>query len=303
MNKYSLITITLFVLLSACKDDTLDTNSRTFPISEKKQAKQLNISILWDLSDRISPSKQKVMPSQVDRDIAILKYFTEYFKKDMESKGAYLSKGKLNVFFSPTPADTGINALASKLAVDLSTIDSKGKKQVHDQISSDFVESGKLIAESTIRSSTWEGSDIYRFFKNDVLDYCVSKDTSYRNILVIITDGYLSHKNSMGKIGTQSEYILPSLLSSLGLSNNPNFKSVIDAKNCGLICTRNDLNKLEILVLEINSEDNHKNDEDVIKLYLQNWFAKMGVKHADIYNTDLPENTERRIANFLQYTQ
>ena len=83
--------------------------------------------------------------------------------------------------------------------------------------------------------------------------------------------------------------------------NNQNFKSTFQTKNCGLISTRKDLNNLEILVLEVNSEANHKNDEDVIKFYLQNWFTEMNTKRFEIYNTDLPENTKKRIADFLNY--
>ncbi|MFA6150999.1 MAG: hypothetical protein WC716_06755 [Chitinophagaceae bacterium] len=259
----------------------------------------MNISILWDLSDRIDPGKQKELPSHSEKDIAILKYFADYFRADMDKKGAYFSKGKLKVFFSPNPTDRNINTLASQLAVDLSAKDIKEKKLVYDNISTTFQQTGQKIAETSIQTSNWQGADIYRFFKNNVVDYCVNKDTSYRNILVVITDGYVYEKSSVRKKGNQSEYILPSLLSSLGLRDNPNYQSVFEAKNCGLITTRNDLDKLEILVLEINSQDNHKNDEDIIKLYLQKWFTDMKVKHFKIYNTDLPENVEKHIADFM----
>jgi len=296
-----LIFWTLLFGISACNnaDDKQEESKST--AKDKKIGKQLKISVLWDLSDRINPTTHPNSPSHSDRDITILKYFAEYLKTDMDKKGAYMAKGKLKVFFSPNPSDQNINLLASKLDVDLANKDVKEKKEIYDNISNNFERTAKQITDITIKSSKWEGSDIYRFFKNDVVDYCVSKDTSYRNILVIVTDGYIYHPASKGTNKNKSEFILPELLTSLKLRNNLDFKATFQTNKCGLISTRADLNNLEILVLEVNSETNHKNDEDVIKYYLQNWFTEMKAKRFEIYNTDLPENTKKRIADFLNY--
>lgn len=296
-----LISTTLLALLFSCNSTDKKEDESRSPATIKKVSNQLNVSILWDLSDRINPKIHSETPSNADRDIAILKYFSDYLKSDMDKRGAYLSKGKLKVFFSPSPLDENINSLASKLDVDLSNKDVKQKKQLYDSIANNFEQTSKQITNLTINSSTWDGSDIYRFFENDVVDYCVSKDTGYRNILVILTDGYLYHKNSTSRIGNKSEYILPTLLNSLGLRKNPEFKKVFETKNCGLISTREDLNNLEVLVLEVNSEANFKDDEAIIKVYLQNWFKEMKIKRFEIYNTDLPGNTKKRIADFLNY--
>ena len=299
--KQFITVLIISISLYSCNSEDKKANDDTKTASTKKFGKQLNISVLWDLSDRIDPIKNKILPNNSDRDIAIIKFFADYFKTDMDKKGAYLSKGKLKVFFSPNPTDQSINSLAAKLDIELANKDVKEKKLAYDNISSTFEQTSKQITDLTIKTSKWEGSDIYRFFKNDVVDYCVSKDTSYRNILVLITDGYIYDKNSMGKIGNKTEFILPSVLSSLGLRNNANFKSVFNAKDCGLISTRNDLTNLEIIVLEVNSEANHKDDEDIIKLYLQKWFTDMKVKRFEIYNTDLPDNTKKRLSDFLNY--
>lgn len=301
MIKQLLILFTLSTGIASCNSSDKKADESKPNVTESKFGKQLKISVLWDLSDRINPAIHNELPSNADRDIAIIKYFADYLKADMDKKGAYMAKGKLKVFFSPNPTDQDINSLASKLDVDLANKDVKAKKEIYDNISGNFETTAKQITDITIKTSKWEGSDIYRFFKNDVVDYCVSKDTLYRNILVILTDGYIYHPQSKGRDGNKSEYILSDLLNSLGLRNNQNFKSTFQSKNCGLISTRKDLNNLEILVLEVNSEANHKNDEDVIKFYLQNWFTEMNRKRFEIYNTDLPENTKKRIADFLNY--
>lgn len=293
----------LSIIISSCNSNDKKSNDNEENNTVKKFVKQLNISVLWDLSDRINPAIHRGQPRNSERDIAIIKYFADFLKNDMDKKGAFMAKGKLKVFFSPNPTDPNINSLSSKLDVDLSNKDVKAKKDIYDNISNNFEQTAKQITDITIETSKWDGSDIFRFFKNDVKDYSISKDTSYRNVLVVLTDGYIFHPQSKGRVGNKSEYILPALLTSLGLRNHPNYNSVIQAKNCGLISTRNDLNNLEILVLEVNSEANHKDDEDVIKLYLQNWFTEMQAKRFEIYNTDLPENTKKRIADFLNYQQ
>ena len=299
MIKILALLLLLSVVNAACNNSDNKVTANQESNIVKKIEKQLNISVLWDLSDRINPAIHKEQPSNSERDIAIIKYFADFVKKDMDKKGAFMAKGKLKIFFSPNPIDPNINALSSKLDIDLSNKDVKIKKDIYDNISGNFGQTAKEITDLTIKTSKWDGSDIFRFFKNDVKDYCVSKDSSYRNILVVLTDGYIFHPQSKGRVGNKSEYILPRLLASVGLRNNPNYKSVVQTKNCGLISTRNDLNNLEILVLEVNSEVNYKNDEDVIKLYLQNWFTEMKAKRSKVYNTDLPENTKKRIADFL----
>src|SRR5258708_36510364 len=79
---------------------------------------QLNINILWDLSDRIDTALNPASPQHYQRDIAAIQSLVEVFKADMNSKGAYKAKGKIKVFFTPTPADNNINSIAQNLAVD-----------------------------------------------------------------------------------------------------------------------------------------------------------------------------------------
>jgi len=302
MKKSSSILVIIVIFLISCNSGDKNAPDAQGPNVTKKMGKQLNISILWDLSDRIKPEKGNLQPSNADRDIAIIKYFAEYFKTDMDKKGAFMSKGKLKVFFSPDPSDQNINTLAAKLDIDLEKKDVKIKKQIYDSISSDFEQISRQITSLTIKTSKWEGSDIYGFFKNSI-DLCISKDTSYRNILVLLTDGYLLHPNSKLTIKNRSEFITSSQLTSLGLRTNK-FKEVFDAKDCGLIAPRTDLNNLEILVLEVNPEINYKEiDEAVIKLYLKKWFSDMKVKHSEVYSTDLPINTAKRISEFLNIEQ
>jgi hypothetical protein len=264
------------------------------------QPDQLNITLLLDLSDRIDTKKYPEKPEHFERDIAIVKYFSELFVKDMEKRGTFMAKGKLKVIFSPKPQDPNVNLLAEKLSVDLSNMDSKQKKDVHDNLITNFTESITKIYSGTLSQSKWIGSDIWRFFKNDVKDYCVETKPNYRNILVLLTDGYIYHRDSKDQNGNKYAYLLPENISKFNLRKNPNWEQELDKQDFGLISKRNDLDNLEVLVLEVSPSPNYKNDEDIIKAVLAKWFKEMKVKRYGMYNSDLPQYTKQHIDEFIK---
>lgn len=267
---------------------------------------QLNINVLWDISDRINDQKNSAAPPHYQRDIEAIKTLTEVFKKDMQVKGAYKAKSKIRVLFYPTPANNEINTIAKNLSYDLSSFNgeeaNRKKKIVYDSITKQFEKSTKTIYELTLnanKTKSWDGSDIWRFFKNDVKDYCIEKRRGYRNILVIITDGYIYHKDSKDRAGNRTAYVLPETLKPF--RTNSTWKQLFDKGDYGLISTRNDLKDLEVLVLEITPSANHKNDEDILKAYLAKWLREMGVAENNIacYNSDLPDYTRNKIIDFI----
>ena len=293
--------IVLFLFFVGCasdkKNDLQSEEENNVKNLDKKT--QLNITILLDLSDRIDSLKNPDKPEHYKRDIAIVQYIAKYFVQDMENKGAYMAKGKMKIIFTPKPQDPNINILAQKLSVDLSTMDTKEKKEVHDNLETTFTSSLAKIYHETMKTRDWVGSDIWRFFKNDVKDYCIERDSNYSNILVIISDGYIYHEQSKDNIKNRYAYILPNLFEQYNLRNNSNWESEIDKRDFGLISKRKDLDALKVLVLEVTPSQTNKNDEDIIKYVLNKWLKEMNVKYKAIYNTDLPQYTKQRIQDFL----
>lgn len=269
--------------------------------------KQLNISILWDLSDRVDTTLNKSQLKQYEKDIGIMQAIAELFKSDMKGRGTYKAKGKYRVFFSPAPNDPAINIIAGKLVYDLGGHSDEGankqKKEFYDSIQQWLAWYPKQIFDLVVSGNKgnkqWPGSDIWSFFKDDVKRYCVEKDTAYRNILVILTDGYIYHDDSKIKSGKRTSYILSK---DIGIFRNHNsWEELFRKGNYGLISTRSDLQNLEVLVLEINPTPGNKKDADIIKAYLGQWFEEMGVKPGNYacYNTDLPEYTRPSIQDFF----
>ena len=297
-------------LLAACgtadKKTAENENSSEITVLAQKDL-QLNINILWDLSDRIDDKKNPSSPPHYQRDIEVIKTLTDLFKKDMQQKGAYKAKSKIRVFFAPPPANNQINIIAKSLSYDLGSFSgdeaNRKKKIVYDSISRRFEKNANLIYQlaGAGKVKDWDGSDIWRFFKNDVRDYCIEKRNGFRNILVIITDGYIYHKDSKDRAGNRTAYVLPETLKLL--RNNIQWKQLFERGDYGLIATRNDLKDLEVLVLEITPSAGYKNDEDILKAYLTKWFLEMGVTQNNIacYNTDLPEYTRSKITEFFNH--
>ncbi len=300
------------LFLSSCFSNSNET-PKTGEVENDKTAvmkptdRQLNINILWDLSDRIDSQLNPASPQHYERDIEIIKNIASFFKKDMEKRGAYKAKGRMKVFFTPTPDNERINAIAGNLSCDLSAYGGEGanrkKKEVYDSIENRFVKNSNEIYQIALSNNRgkkeWDGSDIWRFFKNDVKQYCVDTSGNYRNILIILTDGYLFHKDSRDRQANRTTYILPDIIKPL--RNNSSWQSVFEKSDYGLIGTRKDLQNLEVLVLEITPSKGHKNDEDIIKAYLGKWFEEMGIATSNYIcqNTDLPEYTRKKVEGFL----
>jgi hypothetical protein len=287
------------VLICGCscgQKKTTTTGHAVVPVVEK----QINMTILLDLSDRIDPEKNPAKPEHFERDSALIGYFTDYFIGQMKEKGVPRAKGKMRIIFSPNPADTRINTAAEKCRVDLSAMDIQGKKEVYDSLKSTISSNINYIYTTSINQHLWPGSDIWRFFKNDVKEIAVDPDSSYRNLLVIFTDGYIYHADSKDVSGNRYAYILPGLFDKYKLRNNNHWEEQVDKLDFGLIAKRADLGQLEVLVVEVTPSAEHKDDEDVIKKVMGKWFEEMKVKRWKIVNSNLPVMAEQEIGNFMR---
>jgi hypothetical protein len=285
-------------IFAACVNNSQRQGSQPVNIVKPK-VKQLNISILLDLSDRINPKKNPASPQHYKRDIEVVKVVTEYFKKNMVELTAFNAKGKIRVFFNPAPSNPAINNIAGKLNIDCSNLDNKERKEVYDTLTELFTRNLREIYLQTIKTSTWEGSDLWRFFKNDVKDYCIDKDSIYRNILIVFTDGYIYHKQSKYKNANRYSYLLEENIKQFR-KYPASWKNKVSKSNFGLIAANNNLRNLEILVLEINAgNDKYKIDEDILKYVIEKWFKEMNVAYYEVHSSDLPANTEMRINHFF----
>jgi hypothetical protein len=297
MRKYLMIVL-VCILIAACNSKKTENKSENSAESTSKK-KQYNISVLLDLSDRVDTTLNSANPQHYVRDLEVIKSISKFFVNDMKARGVFESKGKIKVIFSPTPNDPNVNTYAQKLNVDCSILNNTQKKEIYDNMESTFNENLSKIYKQTMIDKNWCGSDIWRFFKNDI-DMCIEKSENYRNILVIVTDGYIYHQNTIQNTGNRFSYISPALLDKFKLRNNSKWEMEIKNSDFGLLSSRSDLKNLEVMVLEVSAySDKFKSDEDVIKHILARWFKEMGVNRSSIYYSDLPAYTQKRIEDFM----
>lgn len=269
--------IVALTMFTACGGGR-NSNSSDDKTESVRSKKPLNISIYLDLSDRL---ERQMVPSQKDRDIEIVKYLTDIIKNHAVGQRILPSRDRIKVFFYPTPNDSKIALLSKDLEMDLSKAQPAEKKQMLLDFQERFQTSLTKIYEATMQDKNWIGSDIWGFFKKQVDTYCIREDA--RNIIVILTDGYLFYAPNKLKDGNNYSYILPQTLS------NP---------NSGLIVSRQDLDNLEVLLLEVNPYD--PKHQDQMETILQNWFSGMGVQKVYVGVTDQPSNTKLIIDKFMK---
>ncbi|WP_142783812.1 hypothetical protein [Changchengzhania lutea] len=280
------------------KDLTSDKNQKIHAKNDcpdyllTRKQENLNISILLDLSDRID------LPNQQAKDSAYILSLAKAFNTHIKSKKLGLLYDKMEVFFEPVPKDPKINQISNQLKI--SYIKGVSKKEWMPKTVSLYENTPSLIynqARLSFKKGGYPGSDTWRFFKDHVKDYCIER--CRRNILVILTDGYMYHEKSIRNNKNQTSYLTPQYLSKLAL-NTPNWKEIMEKRNLGFIPANKNLNDLEVLVIGIeNQNSKHPYAQDIIEAYWYNWLQSMGVKKPKIKNSDLPSNIEKIIFNFI----
>lgn len=159
----------------------------------KNKENNLNISFLLDLSDRISDEKYpNSTMSYTDRDLGYIETVSESFINHIESKKLVLMNDKIQLYFDPPPLDATINKKSKELKRNFNR--SNISKDQIDQTKIDYKVLPKDIYTLAKKDGNYVGSDIWRFFKDKVKRYCVEECN--RNILVIITDGYIYHEDT-----------------------------------------------------------------------------------------------------------
>ncbi|WBV51331.1 hypothetical protein [Chryseobacterium gambrini] len=273
-------------LVSCCKDKTGKTEEGTKnPVVV--DSNNINVSILIDLSDRIDP-KTNPNPTMeyFQRDTEYIKAIEKGFLNHIKSKKIITYEDQMQVFFNPEPLDPKMNELTKELKV---SFDKNTPRNYFDLVDKKYSELPTTIYQSAIKDGNYVGSDIWEFFKNKVKDYCIKND--HRNILFILTDGYMYHENTKFSEGSKTSYLTGKLIKA-NLLTTSNFKEVIEKNKFGFVKANDNLSNLEVIVLGINPEKGNPFEEAVIKEYWENWFKEMKIKNYQIKSADLPSNLE-----------
>lgn len=244
--------------------------------------KPWNVSIYLDLSDRLTTGQGE---PQMLRDTAIISYVIDRFVDNVVRRKIVPCDDKFQIFFYPTEGISNASTLSKGLSFNLKDYATQPaqKKKTLLAMKADILNLIVPIYEETMQRRQWIGSDIWGFFKKRVRLACMEE--GYRNILIILTDGYIYHQNSLFR-QNGSEY---SYCARLTLDKQPGMK---------LIPCNSDLQTLEVLMLEINPA--RQSHYDRLNEILGTWLQSMGVEHYLIEETDVSANILPAIKIFLK---
>lgn len=261
----------------------------------KNKANNLNISILLDLSDRIE------QPKSIEKDVAYLGSLSKAFTNHIKTKKLVLLEDRIQLFFNPEPSSSAINEIAENLKISFTK---NTPKELIEETQTLYQNEPLKLYEFAKKDANgikenYPGSDIWRFFKDNVRDY--SMDNCHRNILVILTDGYMYYDKTEMKEEGRTSYLTPKYLSKLNLKKS-NWKEEMQKQDLGFIPAAKDLHDLEVLVIGINSlNDDNPYTLDIIQEYWSQWFREMGIPEGNykIKNAVIPSNMEGVIMDFI----
>ncbi|WP_420571931.1 hypothetical protein [Kordia sp.] len=297
-NKLLIVALISMLLNLSCVDDRKNNKVDAEIIKSKStttKSENLNISFLLDLSDRINPKKYPNPSMEFYlRDIAYIKSVSDAFITHLKQKKVRRMNDKIQLYFDPEPKNQDINTISHSLRYEITR--KTATKDILKEIEQAYSTKPQKIYEAAIKDATYVGSDTWRFFKNKVNDFCILED--HRNILIILTDGYIYHENTQLKEGNLTSYLTPQLIRKYRL-NDEKWNEKIMSKGYGFIPTNENLQKLEVLVLGINPDEKNQYEEDVIYKYWKDWFKTMQVNRYEIKMAVLPSNMNKIIKDFI----
>ncbi|MCU0471053.1 MAG: hypothetical protein MUF58_20930 [Arcicella sp.] len=227
----------------------------------------LNLIVVPDLSRRLIH-----IPNQPNDDKELINTIYEEFGRVVTEKAKqsnnYLSKDRLVVEVSDKSAAKGqFSGLANKLLIDLET-----KKQPYWKYFDNHKNTFKDLIDELYQLGLSKplGADYWKYFK----EYLKSNQRRasfrerYRNVLIILTDGYLETENK--------NYTKMSRIES----------------------TNQDNHNWEVLVLEVS--ERNSGDYDVLKQKWQDWFYDMNIQIDDNSFFQQKMNASHKVKNIIR---
>ncbi|WP_379969467.1 hypothetical protein [Epilithonimonas sp. UC225_85] len=288
---FYLLLIILFVSCCTKEPETIVENNKVTAIADPNN---INVSILIDLSDRIDPKTNPNLTMEYfQRDTEYIKSIETGFLDHIKSKKIITYDDQMQVFFNPEPSDPKMNEFTKELKV---SFDKNTNKDYFASVEKKYSELPLNIYQSAIKDGNYVGSDIWEFFRNKVKDYCIKDD--HRNVLFILTDGYMYHEDSKFSQENKTSYLTSKLIKSNKLTTS-DFSKLIEKNKYGFVKANENLSNLEVIVIGINPEKGNPFEESVIKEYWEHWFKEMKIKKFQIKSADLPSNLDSIIKNII----
>lgn len=305
--------IALLIVLGCTPGPNVDEQHRN--TQDTTEIVHYNINIVPDLSNRLS---QTIYPKPL-ADHSIAKVVLEnLYPRILTHRRSENQKDKLSVAFINKAAITNFAVQPSLLRIDLSRFDNQLKRidyikgranETFQQDTARFISEFKRI--TSVASSKPVGADIWSFLRSGIDDILVNKNkdilsfqkqvyrNSFRNILILLTDGYIE-AGIYGNTGCSDQQNQCYFLSkrrvdefrrAFKASGESNMHAFFKEHNYGIVKVDNpNLAHVEVLALEFydrsltasGTPTVYPSDWEILKLFWSDWLEKSGVKRYEI---------------------
>lgn len=259
---------------------TVRNKLQTFNLSQKElpdikkwlppRTQNLNIILVPDLSGRIKDEKNN--PEQVKNDTALLNTIWGIFEKNVRLK--INSKDRLVVDIAdPRQGQGQFKTIADELVFDLSECKGKSNRLYFNAVEGKFGEHIAQLYDLAIPHPT--GAN-YVYFFSDKLPSLLKKSTlddDYRNIVILLTDGYLEITKEDKIISVTPP--TPNLKAYCKSLNNSSFIYPVQTIDMAFP-------DIEVYLFEVNERQRGEGcDFRGLKKWWSDWFKSMKVINAD----------------------
>jgi hypothetical protein len=278
-----------------------------------KPPQSLNLIIVPDLSGRINDGTNN--PGQIQNDTALLNEVWRSFEAATRLKMNSSDRLLVDVT-GGNQAQGQFRSIANDLFFDLSDFKDKSYKLYFTKTGSRFQNN---IAELyRLAQNNPQGADYWSYFNHDLKRNIRTSTlfTDYRNLLIILTDGYLEAQTKQATgtalyTGTYQQRADVFNKLKAGYTVSDAVSTITPIMDCS-----DHFENLEVLILEVNAR-RHKSpqepndpgtprDFDILRKLWTDWLSKLEVKNAstDFFNERLNANelTKQKIRDFVKGT-
>ena len=257
----------------------------------------LNLILVPDLSRRIIDTDNN--PEQVKNDTILLNHIWDVFVDVVRLKIDSKDRLLLDVT-DEGQAEGKFRTVANDLIFDLSTHKNQSNRLYFEKMGHKYKDNIDNLYKLAVKKPL--GADYWYYFNRNLSKH-IQKNTlfnDYRNILIIVTDGYLEAEH---KLYTGNEQLHNAMCREIHAGKS--VSEVISERGLRIPPCDVDLLNLEVLILEVNERPNGRGCHfDLLKKLWANWLTTMHVKNANddffIQRNDATDLTKRSIENFIK---
>ncbi len=236
-----------------------------------KQPRYLNIIIISDLSDRNLKDKIHLSKYPMHYDLMVIKEVIENFKNNVKKNFFVASKDR--ICFVYLPENQIVPQVNESLMIDMNSIDIRKRRFQLDKLVADLYSNIREVYINNLNRKTI-GADIWAFFKYDLDKYLIN-DKKFRNVVLLLTDGYLYFNTEYQKARGRNK--LGATFMDIVTDRRKGFTDKVTTR---ILPIGRKFSNVEILMMGVDPIKEFNNREFfILKEIWSEWFESMKIRY------------------------